>query len=214
MFRWTCVLQLQSWRICSDAATVTLNRQTASCFHFGAYINWWLRLKKSFLLCENRRVLMWHKLVFDCQHRSQDLSRVFNEALRKRKKMFYLIRATDVFLFMSESCSIRKKFNQSQSLQVRALPSTELQFTMIVIMHQNTMSLWCKWTQLEAIYNMLFMKKDCIALHCLPFKTVLFEQNQQVDLASLQSTEVRKSGSVPSAASSSESRGHGRDALW
>ena len=56
----------------------------------------------------------------------------------------------------------------------RALPSTELQLTMIVIMHQNV-----HYTrrQLEAIYNMHFMEKDCIALHGLPFKSVLFEKN-------------------------------------
>lgn len=61
---------------------------------------------------------------------------------------------------------------------------------MIVIMHQNVHdTARTNQTQLEAVYNMHFMRRDCIALHCLPFKLCFKES---VGRAFLQSTEVRK----------------------
>ncbi len=118
------------------------------------------------------------------------------------EKSFIWLWPQNLFSWISESCSIkfvggRKKVYQSQSLQVRwqrALPSTELQFTMIVIMHQNV-SLYqmYKWTTARSnLQHALHEERlHSSSLFC-PLKLCFVIRIPSVDLAFPQSTEVRK----------------------
>lgn len=99
------------------------------------------------------------------------ISSLWEEAWRSIERQENLL----LILFSVEGVKAVLSGNSLQVRWQRALPSTELQFTMIVIMHQNvSLNQENKSTTATSIYNMHFMERDCIALHCFALLNCAF----------------------------------------